>query len=49
MAFHGEQGGEAMHREFNKLMARAAHIHPAVKRIESVLKNHMITNSPALK
>ena len=40
MAFHGEQGGEALHAEFSVLKRRAHGVQNPVKQLVSIMKEH---------
>ena len=46
MALHGEQGGEAIHREFNKLERTMCHVPQAEKGLFYIMQEHHTITHP---
>ena len=49
MAMHGEQGGESIHREFNRISRCMYHIADPSKRLYCVMKEHHTLLQPELR
>ena len=49
MAFHGEQGGESVHAEFNKLERMAWGVKDEINKLMVVMKEHHLKVSPELQ
>ena len=49
MGFHGEQGGEALHAEFNILQRRAQGIQQRAQQMISIMKEHHTKTSPRIQ
>lgn len=49
IGIYGEQGGESIHNEFNKLMRTYCTMKPNTRRLLSVLKEHHRRTNPTAK
>ena len=49
MGFHGEQGGESIHAQFNEMTANSRGIVCPLKRTLSVLQDHLTLVSPTIQ
>ena len=46
LGFYGEQGGESIHKEFNRMRDRYANIRNPVDRLKYVMNQHLLTAFP---
>ena len=49
LAFHGEQGGESIHAEFNKLERTAWGVRDPVKQLMVIMKEHHLKTAPEIQ
>ena len=49
IGFYGEQGGESIHAEFNKLDHVYKAVKPATKRLKSMMESHYIKAHPRVQ
>ena len=47
LGFHGEQGAESIHSVFNSLKRTYNNVHSPVERLQRIMREHFLQNSPA--
>ena len=49
MGFHGEQGGESIHREFNRIQRNMCHVTNHTKKLLFIMREHHTLTNPAIQ